>query len=219
MARAAGSCSCCLPGQRMAVVLDGDAGDELADPTAGQAENARPWPAGSAAPPPRPTPRRSPGPPAPHRPAPLTRLARWWPHVPRGLVDAHVPFVWAALFYDGTRQPRPGAAVALLFLLRAGVADLDRALVGELAVVVLVLVLVLVLHAGSFQEPGGQCVSLSFAPWRVDALAVAVVIWGLRGCWVSREVVWRDGGQRRSRQRCRAAPRQRSSPDRRRRRW
>ena len=130
-------------------------------------------------------------------------------------LDAHVPFVWAALFYDGTRQPRPGAAVALLFLLRAGVADLDRALVGELAVVVLVLVL----HAGSFQEPGGQCVSLSFAPWRVDALAVAVVIWGLRGCWVSREVVWRDGGQRRSRQRCRAAPRQRSSPDRRRRRW
>src|ERR1017187_3862593 len=162
MARAAGSCSCCLPGQRMAVVLDGDAGDELADPTAGQAETARPWPAGSAAHPPRPTPRRSPGPPAPHRPAPLTRLARWWPHVPRGLADAHVPFVWAALFYDGTRQPRPGAAVALLFLLAAGVADLDRALAGEPAVVVLVVV-----HAGSFEEPGGQCVSLLSARWSI----------------------------------------------------
>jgi hypothetical protein len=39
-------------------------------------------------------------------------------------------------------------------LLRAGVTDLDRALVGELAVVVLVLV-----HVGSFLEPGGQCVT------------------------------------------------------------
>ena len=55
-------------------------------------------------------------------------------------LDAHVPFVRAALFYDGTRQPRPGAAVALLFLLRAGVADLDRALIRELTVVVLVVV-------------------------------------------------------------------------------
>jgi hypothetical protein len=33
-----GSFSCSLPGQRMAVALDGDAGDELADSTAGQAE-------------------------------------------------------------------------------------------------------------------------------------------------------------------------------------
>src|SRR5580704_17966086 len=74
-------------------------------------------------------------------------------------LDADVPFVRAALFYDGTRQPRPGAAVGLLFRLRARVADLDRALIREPAVVVLVLV-----HAGSLVEPGGQCVSLSFAP-------------------------------------------------------
>ena len=47
-------------------------------------------------------------------------------------LDAHVPFVWAALFYDGTWQPRPGVAVGLLFLRRAGVADLDRALIRDL---------------------------------------------------------------------------------------
>jgi hypothetical protein len=64
---------------------------------------------------------------------------------------ADVPFVRAALFYDGTWQPRPGVAVGLLFLLRAGVADLDRALIRELAVVVLVLV-----HARSFLEPDGN---------------------------------------------------------------
>ena len=53
-------------------------------------------------------------------------------------LDAHVPFVRAALLYDGSRQPRPPLAVAVFFLLRSGVADLDRALVGERAVVVLV---------------------------------------------------------------------------------
>jgi dTMP kinase len=62
-----------------------------------------------------------------------------------------VPFVRAALFYNRSRQPRPPLAVALLFLLAAGVADLDRALVREPAVVVLVVVV----HAGSFAEPGG----------------------------------------------------------------
>jgi hypothetical protein len=87
-------------------------------------------------------------------------------------LDADVPFVRAALFYDGTRQPRPGVPVGLLFLLAAGVADLDRALIRELAVVVLVLV-----HAGSFQEPGGQCVSLSFAPWTVLAFPYNSLSW------------------------------------------
>jgi hypothetical protein len=49
-------------------------------------------------------------------------------------LDAHVPFVRAALFNDGSRQPRPPLAVAA-FLLRARVADLDRALIRKLALV------------------------------------------------------------------------------------
>jgi hypothetical protein len=53
---------------------------------------------------------------------------------------ADVPFVRAALFYDGSWQPRPGVPVGLLFLLRAGVADFDRALIREFAVVDLVLI-------------------------------------------------------------------------------
>ena len=73
-------------------------------------------------------------------------------------LDAHVPFVWPALLYDGSRQPRPPLAVALLFLLRARVADLDRALVREPAVVVLV-----VHDLAPLPEPSGQPVWLSFA--------------------------------------------------------
>src|SRR5450755_2174714 len=65
-------------------------------------------------------------------------------------LDAHVPFLRAALLYNRSWQPRPLLAVTLLFLLRAGAADLDRALVGVPAVVVLVVVV----HAGSFEEPG-----------------------------------------------------------------
>jgi hypothetical protein len=53
---------------------------------------------------------------------------------------AYVPFPRPALFYDCPRQPRPLLAVALIFLLRAVVVHLDRALIRELAVVVLVLV-------------------------------------------------------------------------------
>jgi hypothetical protein len=71
---------------------------------------------------------------------------------------AYVPFPRPALFYDCPRQPRPLLALALLFLLRAVVAYLDRAVVREPVVVVLALVPV-----GSPQEPGGQCVSLSLA--------------------------------------------------------
>ena len=43
-------------------------------------------------------------------------------------LDAHVPLVRPALLYNRARQPRPPLAVAVLFLLRARVADLDRAL-------------------------------------------------------------------------------------------
>jgi hypothetical protein len=66
-------------------------------------------------------------------------------------LDAHVPFVRAALLYDGSWHPRPPRAVALLFLLRARVPDLDRALVRELAVVVLV-----VHDLAPLPEPSGQ---------------------------------------------------------------
>src|ERR1035441_1385213 len=50
------------------------------------------------------------------------------------------------------RQPRPHRPVTLLLLLRARVAHLDRALVGELTVVVLVLLV----HAGSFRSESSQ---------------------------------------------------------------
>ena len=65
-------------------------------------------------------------------------------------LDAHVPFVRAALLYDGSWQPRPPLAVTLLFLPTARVADLDRALIRELAVVVLV-----VHDLAPLPEPGG----------------------------------------------------------------
>ena len=73
-------------------------------------------------------------------------------------LDAHVPFVGPALLYDGSRQPRPRLPVALLFLLRARVVDLDRALIREPAVVVLV-----VHDLAPLPEPGGRPVWLSLA--------------------------------------------------------
>jgi hypothetical protein len=69
---------------------------------------------------------------------------------------------------------RVAARGRLLFLLRAGGAYLAGSR-RELAVVVLVLV-----HAGSFEEPGGQCVSLSFARWVVGALTHLAVELGQR---------------------------------------
>ena len=54
---------------------------------------------------------------------------------------------------------------------------------------------------------------------RLASFSSSSNMFGSSGCCVSRGVVWRDGGLRRSRQRCRGAPRRRSSPGRRRRRW
>jgi hypothetical protein len=56
------------------------------------------------------------------------------------VLDAHLPLVRPALFGDRSRQPRPRRPVTLFFLTGAGVADLDPAVVGEPAVIVVVVV-------------------------------------------------------------------------------
>jgi hypothetical protein len=171
----------------MAVALDGDAGDELADPSAGQAE-----PLGHS-----PLAQRSTRRDRRHvgRPDRLLHVTRhlWhvWPidgrlcararltccmaisnapmNATAGQAEIRAPSspypapkamfapIVAPMLSHSMNRASPGASrpVTLFFLLAAWVADLDRGVVGELAVVVLVVVV----HAGSFQEPGGQYVS------------------------------------------------------------
>ena len=56
------------------------------------------------------------------------------------VLDAHPPLVRPALFHDASWQPRPRRPVTVFFLPGAGVADLDPAVVGEPAVIVVVVV-------------------------------------------------------------------------------
>ncbi len=77
-------------------------------------------------------------------------------------LDAYVPFPGLHCSTIAPGSHGHYSRSALVFLLRAGVTDLDRALIRELAVV-----LVLV-PAGSSRSQADN-VSLSFAPWTVAA--------------------------------------------------